>query len=369
MAGSDKYDKTYTDIWNDADFRALPPNAQHLYFVLKTHPTMTACGVVDWRPARIAMMSADWTPAAVYAAATILADRLFIVIDEHSEEALLRSRIKHDGALKVPNSSVAVCTAMAAVASATLRGVIVFELRKLRNNFPDLAGWEGRNSKPKLDAALRQEAVDPADFPTGFPRGGDRISPQLDGFEGLDEPASNPSVNPSANPSINPSETPENKGSVNPSVKGSVKGSVTPLPIPKPKPNTSNEVLKREGAKKTRASRLPEGWMPDPELIAKMRAECPTVDLESEHRFFTDHYVGTGKTMTDWAATWRNWMRRSVKFSAERNAPRQTARERQFAEAEADYRAAAARTDDDPLALLDPYGPGDGQLSLGAGAA
>jgi hypothetical protein len=52
--------------------------------------------------------------------------------------------------------------------------------------------------------------------------------------------------------------------------------------------------------------------MPAPELIGQMRAECPTIDLQAEHRKFVDYWIGkSGRdgTKLDWPATWRNWIR------------------------------------------------------------
>lgn len=63
----------------------------------------------------------------------------------------------------------------------------------------------------------------------------------------------------------------------------------------------------------TRGTRLPEDWMPDQELIAQMRSECPDVDLAQAHRVFTDYWraqPGQKGVKTDWPATWRNWIRR-----------------------------------------------------------
>jgi hypothetical protein len=141
----------------------------------------------------------------VYAAAVVLAERMFIVIDEITEEVLIRSHIKHDGVIKVPNSAAAMCTAMASVASSTLRAVMVFELRKLFTKSPDLAGWTGGTSGEKLRAILAREALDPGSFPTGFPVGGDRIAPPSDDHAAADagtgrRPVADRRINPSGNP-------------------------------------------------------------------------------------------------------------------------------------------------------------------------
>lgn len=64
-----------------------------------------------------------------------------------------------------------------------------------------------------------------------------------------------------------------------------------------------------------RGTRIDSDWMPTPELIEQMRSECPTVNLEAEHKIFIDYWIaqpGQKGVKTDWAATWRNWMRRKA---------------------------------------------------------
>lgn len=89
----------------------------------------------------------------------------------------------------------------------------------------------------------------------------------------------------------------------------------------------SREVAVRDPARK-RATRIPDGYMPSPDLIETMRAECPKVDLEAEHRKFVDYWrakSGKDATKLDWDATWRNWVRRAkesnvAQFPARRSA-------------------------------------------------
>ena len=75
---------------------------------------------------------------------------------------------------------------------------------------------------------------------------------------------------------------------------------------------TSNEVIERP---RKRATRLPQDWLPPETAITAMGAECPTVNLQAEHRKFIDHFTGNGKTMSDWTAAWRNWIRRASEFA------------------------------------------------------
>lgn len=61
-----------------------------------------------------------------------------------------------------------------------------------------------------------------------------------------------------------------------------------------------------------RAHLLPDGWTPDQKVITQMKTECPTIDLEFEHRKFTDYWNSQPDSKArkkDWNATWRNWIR------------------------------------------------------------
>jgi hypothetical protein len=197
------------DMWGDDDWRKLSVPAQHLYMLLLTSPSLSFCGVADWRPARIAQLAADWSTDDVLKAAAELSDRLFLVIDDETEEVLIRSFVRHDGLMKMPNMATAMATSHAGIASARLRGVVVHELRKLHEKQPDLAGWKSKRAL----AVLERNAIDPS---------------------------VNPSGNPSVKGSVKGSDDPEPKGSPNPSVNPSP----SPTPAPTPAPSTSNEVEK-----------------------------------------------------------------------------------------------------------------------------
>lgn len=84
---------------------------------------------------------------------------------------------------------------------------------------------------------------------------------------------------------------------------------------------TNKEVAKATSSPSRRGTRIDPDWMPAPYLIQQMQAECPGVDLESEHRKFIDYWIaqpGQKGVKTDWAATWRNWIRRSSGTSSPR---------------------------------------------------
>lgn len=188
------------DIWGDDEWLDLPPDAQHLYFVLKTMPP-SFCGAGDWHPGKIAARAKGWTADAVCSSAQVLVDGLFLLIDTNTEEFLLRSWIKHDGLYKVPNMAVSMANARALLASRLLRGVVVHEVQKLQKAQPDLTSW-ARDTVAKM---LTQKAVNPGEveWPKVAPNPSPNPPPK-----GWVNPSPNPRATESPNPGANPGPTP-----------------------------------------------------------------------------------------------------------------------------------------------------------------
>lgn len=198
-----EYAQIRLSIWNDDEFRQLSPSAQWLYFLLLTHPTLTSAGVGDWRPKRLAALACGHDVAAVVEAGAELARRLYIVVDEDTEEYLVRSFHRNDDLLKMPNMATAAARAAAEVASSGIRGVIVFELNRLKRERPGMKGWGSQ----ELLELMGGEAVDPSVYPCWNPS-----------VKGSGNPSVNPSGNPSVDPSVYPSVEGEGIPSGNPSV-------------------------------------------------------------------------------------------------------------------------------------------------------
>lgn len=177
-------------IWNDDDFTDLTPPAQLLYFMLISHPTLNKCGVGDWRPGRLTAWSPGWNRPMIEAAAAELIDKLFILIDEDTEEFLVRTYVRHDGFMKQRNMATSMARDYATVGSKALKGVIVWELQKLKRECPELKGWE---SSEAFALTTTKVGIDPSTYPSGNPS----VDPSVKG-----------SVNPSTDPSVDPSPTP-----------------------------------------------------------------------------------------------------------------------------------------------------------------
>ena len=147
------------DIWTDEDYTDLPSTSQWLYERLLTHGGLAYCGVVEWRPKRLAQSAADLRESDIEMFAAPLEEGHFLIIDRDTEECLVRSFVKHDGLMDKWNLAAAVARSFTAVSSKALRGVIAHELKRLRETEPDYRGW----TRPDVQKVLRRVAITPSD--------------------------------------------------------------------------------------------------------------------------------------------------------------------------------------------------------------
>lgn len=197
------HSRIWHDIWGDDDWMDLTPAAQHLYLVLYTSPDRSLCGAGRWWPAGIAQRAKNWTAEMLERAAEELetAPGQFLIIDRTTEEYLLRSWIKHDGLFRVQNMCVSMANARNALASRTLRGVVVHEVRKLRAKEPSLKSWE-RDTVVKM---LDQKAIDPASLLPASPSSSPSVSPKVCPTA---SPPSSPGDTSDPSPRVSPGSSP-----------------------------------------------------------------------------------------------------------------------------------------------------------------
>lgn len=130
------------DIW-DGDFTDLRVIEQHAYFLLASNRGLSRCGVLDYIPSRFLGLSADLTASRFKTAIGGLRAKRFVVIDDDTQELLVRTYVRHDGVLDRLNMGKATGTAFEAVVSDAIRHAIGDELARLMKDRPDLPGWEG----------------------------------------------------------------------------------------------------------------------------------------------------------------------------------------------------------------------------------
>lgn len=275
----------YLTIWNDPDFLLLSPDAKLLYFTLLTHPTLNYCGIVDWRETRLAKMLGNITPERLRMAAWELGQKRLIAVDPDTEEALVRSFVRHDGVLKSPNVTKGMVREYGAITSLKLRELVTLEVRRALHDDPDLKG-------------VKEAVPVTKQFPNSSGNPSDLV-PEWFQF-GSQNPGDKP-VEKTGNPS-----------------------DLVPLPLT----STSTSTYVERGAasdeaatRPKRGSRISTDWMPPPDVIDTIRSEHPGLDLKSEHQDFIDYWLaapGQKGVKSDWVATWRRWMRKNGKEQAEK---------------------------------------------------
>lgn len=199
------YAQLNISVWNDDDFRALTPAAQHLYFLLLSHPTLSYCGVGDWRPQRIAKMATGWDAEQVKLAGAELIDRMFILVDQGTEEFLVRTFVKNDPLMRQRNLGVSMARAYSLVASEGIRGVVVNELQKLESEHGELKGFDS----DEVRSVLSKGSIDPSVYPCGNPYVDPSVKGSIDPWvRGQPNPKGDPSIDPSVDPSPTPAPSP-----------------------------------------------------------------------------------------------------------------------------------------------------------------
>ncbi|HET6627053.1 MAG TPA: hypothetical protein VFG63_11760 [Nocardioidaceae bacterium] len=285
------YAKTNLTIWQDPEWRALPWPAQHVYKMFWEHPGLSYCGVVDWRPTKMLGWGDGWNRADLMALVDCLRARHFLVVDEDTEECLVRSWIRFDGVIKQPRLTVSMCNAFGEVGSNDLRGVIVDELHKLKERDPNAAGWAKPQTKDILGfpAVSAKDLTVPTDpFGTGFGIALGSVSvPVSEAF--------GPNYGSGFGTGLG---TPYNSNST-----------ITTAPL---HPGASDEVVGEDAATppkdsgKKRASKLPDDW--EPTDAHKSRAVQDGINLAAEVSKFKAHAEANDRRQANWNAAFTQWL-------------------------------------------------------------
>lgn len=137
-----QYALIHRAILDDPSWRCLTRSQQNLYLLLLLKLSTNLCGVVDWRPKKLAVNASDMTVETIEADAVVLEKKLYIVRDEDTDEVLIRSFLRNAAPLKSSKTAIAVRSSYTDTASSKLRGVIVFELQRLYKEQRDWQGWD-----------------------------------------------------------------------------------------------------------------------------------------------------------------------------------------------------------------------------------
>lgn len=126
--------RIFASIWKDPAFRALNPDAQRMYLFLLSQADLSYCGVISLRENRWARASAGLTTDDVTAALKALSegfDEPFLVVDEDTEEVLIRLFIRNDRLWKQPNLIKAAREAAGLVESPAILAALLADLYRI----------------------------------------------------------------------------------------------------------------------------------------------------------------------------------------------------------------------------------------------
>ena len=266
-------------IWQDDDWRDLSPAAQHLYLVLLTAPDLSFCGVGSWRPRRLLPLARGWRMVDFSLAADELSAALLVVVDQETEEYLIRSFLRHDGVMQHNKTCVSAMNAFGEIASNHLRGIVVHELRRLRDEFSDWPCWD----REAVRGVLKRRAIAPGLAPSVAPTPAPEVAPQ----PGL--------IQPSVSPLRRPPST----------------------PAPAPAPQTPNGVCDQTppvASIETDDLPLPEDFAPTEDH--KKRAIDLGFDIDDVVEDFRLWAAAEGITSRSWNSRFTSFMKRRAKFAA-----------------------------------------------------
>lgn len=156
-----EYARIRVSIADDEDLEDLSPAAQWLYFrVFLPDPTLSSCGVGDWRPKRLLTKARDIDLDYVLGAAAELEERRYALFDTDTDEYLVRTYIRNDELLRNPKMSANVVKSYRAISSKPLRAGVVSEIKRAKADHPEYSAWTAPYVAGDLAALLLRPDLD-----------------------------------------------------------------------------------------------------------------------------------------------------------------------------------------------------------------
>jgi hypothetical protein len=139
-------------IWKPGDdFRHRSAPAQRLFFVLLSQREINNAGVLPLMIGKWAKLSADTTVGDIRTALAELVEHRYVVVDEDTEQALVRTYIRNDGVMNHPFTRKSAMTAAESIDSPLLRREVAEELRRIGH--PEALATADKIDPPSRPAA------------------------------------------------------------------------------------------------------------------------------------------------------------------------------------------------------------------------
>jgi hypothetical protein len=139
------YAKILVSVWDeDSDFDDLSMQAQWLYWVLCSHPLLSPAGVLPLQPRKWAKRANDAIVDGILDALAELVAARKLIVDDDTEEVLVRTFVRHDGGARNPNIHKAIVSAIGRIESRRLREAATAELARATTKDQDTRSDEHR---------------------------------------------------------------------------------------------------------------------------------------------------------------------------------------------------------------------------------
>lgn len=168
----------HSRIWTDEHFKTrLGVDEQWLYFALLSQPNINAAGILPLQDRRWKKLAKHLTAERLDAALLGLQAHWYVLIDEDTEEVLIRSFIRNDGIWKQPNVLKGALQHAKNTMSETLKVVIWHEvdrlpLEKLGEERAEKTRTLIGTLRPTLTGTLPEGFMEPPADPSEAPSGG-----------------------------------------------------------------------------------------------------------------------------------------------------------------------------------------------------
>ncbi|MEU8829405.1 hypothetical protein [Streptomyces sp900116325] len=214
-----------TSIWEDTDFLALDEPEQRLYLFFISQPNLNHAGLLDLTLRRWSRKARGLTVAELEKRIGTLEAARFVVVDDDTEELLIRSFVRNDGVWRMPKVMGAMVSGALEISSWRLRSALLAEMDRIPldelSDEPGSRGVSIRQQVAEHIADLRKAFGNPPPDPNGRGYG-------------------TPSDTPSGTPSDTPAEGGP-KASTHGRAPASRAHSPAPAPTPAPLPSPVQE--------------------------------------------------------------------------------------------------------------------------------
>jgi hypothetical protein len=310
-----------SSIWEDEDFLALTPQQQRLYLFLISQPNLNHAGLLPVTLKRWARKARGLTAADLDEQLRALHETQFVVLDDDTEELLIRSFVRNDSVWKQPRVMGAMVSGALEIESPKLRLALLAEMDRLPldelSDEPTAtrAGKEG----PSIRAQV-EEHVEALRRVLRGPSGGGSRTPSVP-----------PSGTPSEPPSVPESETQAERNPLNSQdssndapPQGGSEGDPDPLyararrpaparvsPTPSPTPAPEQRGDAQAHTSTGGLSTIPDNFTVNDAMRrwAQRDGYAALVNIDHATAQFVSHYRSTGSRRKSWPDAWMKWIR------------------------------------------------------------